>query len=1238
MRGVRNSHRFPAAKTHRKVRKHSISPQASPRFPLQFKCEFEYPSFATNIDALLQELTLARDQFRLFERLGSIRAVEFRLVIRLALLSMSLTGSALGQPRSHLNDAVPSCPDLGPGVVVETVGKNSEGEKAGLAESDVILTWTRGELKGEIQSPFDLSEVEMEQEPRGQVTLFGMRSGKEQRWAIGPEKWGIETRPNLTESQVTIYGEARELTKGDKLAEAAERWRTVSARFDKASCAWIDVWFFFQSANLRADSRQWQEADQLNERAVELSTGLGPRIRTLLFMNWAYQLFQRVDLHQFEAMGRRALDEALNVSKESFAVARCLNGLGVSLTYSGDSKAASDYLHQALAMREKLAPGSIDVALSLNSLGELARVSGNLTLAQQYYAQALAIREKIAPGGVGYAGVLNNLGVIARRLGNFSEAESYAKRALAIQQQLMPGSLEVANSLNSLGNLALLQGNLEDSERYFLQSLTIKEALAPGSLSYAITSMNAGNVAHSRGDLPRADAYYQKAFSIEQKVAPEGSDIAMTLAHLGMDARERGDFSQAENYFKQNLKLTEKLGPATLDLANSFDNLADLANSEGRSNEAAQYCLKALSIQQNLAPHSEDAANSLDFLAQIAFDRGDLSAAQDYNRQARELRKALAPESEEYAEALALQARLTQSRGALDEAEQLYAQAIDVLDSQLKHLGGSTQVRAGFRAKSADDYFYYADLLLTQKKPELAFEVLERSRARTLLEMLAGAHVNIRQGADAALIEKERLLQATLTAKTNRKISLLEAEHTPEQVTSINREIDGVLSEYQEVEGEIRANSPKYAALTQPKPLRADETQELLDPQTVLLEYALGANRSFVFVLTDKSLDSYELPKRESIETAARRTYDLLTERNRRVGGETAEQRKGRLAQEDAEYAKVSSSLSQMVLGPFIRRLAGKRLLIVADGALQYVPFTALPVPGSDSSNDSALLVAEHEIINLPSASVLALLRHQASGRAVEPAQAVAILADPVFDKRDPRVGKTQRPDSGTNPDAASPVSESAEHLSRSIEDVHSGSQPSGSALSRLAFSRREAVAIMATTKPGEAMLALDFKANRQTALSNELSQFRIVHFATHGLLDNEHPELSGLVLSLVDQEGNARDGFVDLQDVYNLTLPIDLVVLSACETGLGKEISGEGLVGLTRGFMYAGASKVVASLWKVDDVATSELMAGFYKGMLQAGLTPAAALRQAQLQMLKQKRWKDPYYWAAFTLQGEWN
>ena len=155
---------------------------------------------------------------------------------------------------------------------------------------------------------------------------------------------------------------------------------------------------------------------------------------------------------------------------------------------------------------------------------------------------------------------------------------------------------------------------------------------------------------------------------------------------------------------------------------------------------------------------------------------------------------------------------------------------------------------------------------------------------------------------------------------------------------------------------------------------------------------------------------------------------------------------------------------------------------------------------------------------------------------------------------------------------------------------------------------------------------------------SAEFGQYRIIHLATHGLLNSTHPELSGIVLSLVDQHGQPQDGFLRLHEIYNLKLPAELVVLSACQTALGKEVRGEGLVGLTRGFMYAGAPRVVASLWKVDDKATAELMKRFYQAMLgEQRMRPAAALRAAQVEMLKQKEWEDPYYWAAFVLQGEW-
>ncbi|PYS70332.1 MAG: hypothetical protein DMF69_13845, partial [Acidobacteria bacterium] len=346
--------------------------------------------------------------------------------------------------------------------------------------------------------------------------------------------------------------------------------------------------------------------------------------------------------------------------------------------------------------------------------------------------------------------------------------------------------------------------------------------------------------------------------------------------------------------------------------------------------------------------------------------------------------------------------------------------------------------------------------------------------------------------------------------------------------------------------------------------------------------------------------------------------------------------------------------LSNMLLEPVAARLGTKRLLIVADGALQYLPFAVLPTPqtlpqtlpqalASAKRSASKPLIIDHEIVSLPSASVLAVLRRELAGRGPA-ARMVAVLADPVFEPDDARVklsiastrssSTTQKQLSPTNRSSAATSSQLKRAL-RSVSGVRGIDE--GFNLRRLLFSRDEAEAILSVT-PGQSDLkALDFRANRGLAMSDELGKYRVIHFSTHGLLDSRHPELSGLVLSLIDEAGQPQEGFLRLHEIYNLRLNADLVVLSACQTGLGKEVRGEGLIGLTRGFMYAGVPRVMASLWQVDDAATAELMKRFYRGVFQDKLPPAAALRAAQIEMLKNRHWQSPYYWGAFVLQGEW-
>jgi CHAT domain-containing protein len=377
-----------------------------------------------------------------------------------------------------------------------------------------------------------------------------------------------------------------------------------------------------------------------------------------------------------------------------------------------------------------------------------------------------------------------------------------------------------------------------------------------------------------------------------------------------------------------------------------------------------------------------------------------------------------------------------------------------------------------------------------------------------------------------------------------------------------------------------------------------------------------------LWLVTPRELQSFELPPRAQIESAVGEFRQLLTA-NQPLANETYDELQQRIATANELLSSRSADVGELLLGSVADKLGNKRLLIVPDGRLQSIPFQALTLP--DATGSQVALLEKHEIAYEPSASALATVR-QANTQRKTGSGTVAVFANPVFDAEDPRV-KTK---SGT-PRAPNGH---AQLVKQAFRDVGQDTKT----IPPLPASREEADAIFSVIPWLSGLKAIDFKASRGTIGQTDFTRYRVVHFATHGFVDYEHPELSGLVFSMVDEQGTPQDGFLRMHDIYNLKLPVDLVVLSACNTGLGREVKGEGLIGLTRGFMYAGARGVVASLWKVDDDATAELMKHFYAGMFQKGLSPAAALREAQLALRSQKRWQSPYYWAAFVIQGEYN
>ncbi len=394
-------------------------------------------------------------------------------------------------------------------------------------------------------------------------------------------------------------------------------------------------------------------------------------------------------------------------------------------------------------------------------------------------------------------------------------------------------------------------------------------------------------------------------------------------------------------------------------------------------------------------------------------------------------------------------------------------------------------------------------------------------------------------------------------------------------------------------------------AVAPPPTATATAIQAALEPRTVLLEILLGEARGVLWLVRRDGIEAFDLPPRREIESLARRAHEDLSAIDLRTGA-TAKQ--------------ALAALGRLLLAPVAERLEGaQRIVAVADGALHLVPFAALPDPGVPG----APLVLHHEIVQLPSASVLLAQRRAPQSGA---RRTLAMFADPIFGPADPRLSA-----------AGQIVAPAADGGQAELISATRAAADLGLELARLPHTRREAEAIAALVPAEKRLTAFGFEANRGHILEGALAGYRIVHFATHSLVNPRRPELSGLVLSQLDASGRRRDGFLRLADIAVLDLDAELVVLSGCRTALGREVRGAGLLGLVRGFMIAGVPRVVASLWPVEDQATARLMTHFYRALLEGGQTPASALRTAQLALRGDRRWADPYFWGAFVLQGDW-
>jgi CHAT domain-containing protein/Tfp pilus assembly protein PilF len=802
--------------------------------------------------------------------------------------------------------------------------------------------------------------------------------------------------------------------------------------------------------------------------------------------------------------------------------------------------------------------------------------------------------------------VLNLLGDIYRRSGNHIEAAATFNRVLVLTRA--SGDLrgeEIA--LDQLASANYRQSRYLEALAYWHQALEVSKRISSRKAKLRTNPQRhrggIGDAQARLGDLEGAERSYLESLSLSIEVKDEANQSSV-LNSLGDLYVEQGKLSQALAIQEQALALGEKRGDV-LNQLGALNSLSVLYRQIGDPEKAMHYVQRALRLLEGRTDPFwlGESHNNLGFLKLSSGKPADALAAFEKTlatdrptRMPRAIWQAHSGAADAYAQL-----------GQLDKARENYQKAIEVMESVRARLGGGED-KAGYFADKIVVYKKLINLLLdprvnisgSQNNAE-AFHQVERARARAFLDLLTEAKVDIQQTATPDLLKRQQELQqriSQLTAQLIRERSPEVAKQNKPKIEEIERSLGKVDTELAEWLRELRRRNPRYAALKYPEPITLSETQRMLDDTTVLLSYSLAEPESFLFAVSRNDFQVKRLPAEKTIDANVQKLLAAITDKNNPA---------------PAEYRRQAASLSQQLLQPVSRMLAGKsKLIVVADGALHRLPFEVLFQPGVPQRGDLRqwpFLVRQFAISYSPSASVLAEL--QKEPRETAPKGFIA-FGDPRYEPAEGAIAATLRATSASG---------------------RLNFQP-------LPYSHTEIEGIAKLfAKDDRELFFREAATEANVKVPQRLSSYRMIHFSTHGYVNEARPRFSGLVLSLSPNSSAEKtnppteDGLLAAYEIFNLKLNADLVVLSACETGLGKEVKGEGLMSLTRAFMYAGSPSVVVSLWNVNDESAADLMIRFYRH-LQAGKTKSEALRQAQLETIRDNGF--PFFWAPFVLIGK--
>ncbi|HSL52863.1 MAG TPA: CHAT domain-containing protein, partial [Pyrinomonadaceae bacterium] len=769
---------------------------------------------------------------------------------------------------------------------------------------------------------------------------------------------------------------------------------------------------------------------------------------------------------------------------------------------------------------------------------------------------------------------------------------------------------QVAEALINLGFIEFRKGAWQASLSFYVraQQLIVEEAAEP----HMMGQMKAGFAeAFTESGVPLTGLdRYREALEYYRQIKRPSAVVNMQWL-IGTAHYYIGNYAEALGILKSTR--AEALDRDDFMLAALCDDFTGRSYYELQDYAAALRHYQAALDGFTKSGNRMEEARTVGLMGQVYQRQGKLEKAKAHYQRALASFQKLSDQVNESATLYAL-GSLELEQNSIDAAEEHLKQSIE-LTEKMRRISVSSDLTAAFSARVHDRYEKYIDCMMrkyqSSQSQDLvidAFHTSELSRARSLAELLRATQANLFPGLDPQLADQEKRLRGYLSDNENAKIRLLGGKFQSAELKALESEYQRLKAEYDQIIQDIRSRNPSYEQVIRPTAwdLRKIQDQVIADDQTVLLEYSLGSEKSYVWAVTRSGITSYELPNEKTIDPVARRVHKLLSSPP--------------LNGSDAELTSAAQELAVMILSPVTEHLNKRRIILVADGVLNYVPFQILPSPSSNK-----LLVDDAEIINAPSASIIGELQQEAMNR--QPAtNLLAAFGDPVF------ATDYQSKDAEKNEQLIATA-----QLRSALRDTNLNDEAfNRQALSRLFYAKHE-LDSLGEVAGEKGLIVREYDATRDRFLQTDLTQFAILHLVTHGYFNPKHPQNSGFVLSDIDRDQKQMPGFVGLREIYELRAPVLLVVLSACQTALGENVRGEGVIGMTRGFMHAGASSVVASLWEVDDNATAELMKLFYSNMLKRGMKTGEALRAAQNTIRQRPEWRSPHYWAAFTLQGEY-